>query len=184
MSHPNRQRRRNQTFRLEVLESRVLLSTAGVVYRPAAAVAPLARSAQFTNIAADPEFIGEMSGTFRIVHDQFQFLTSGYVKGKVGGVLAFGHQTTFNGSVGVGEMMRDGRIKYTSGYASIVSDSGANSLQFQVRVAIEGSKFELGGRTESGGGVFAGVKRGTIEGKGSIDRGTGTVYFELTVNVP
>jgi hypothetical protein len=185
MSHPNHQRRRKRAFRVEALESRALLSTAGVVFsRPAAAVAPLARSAQFSNIAADPEFRSEMKGTFRIVHDQFQFLSSGFVSGHVAGVLAFGNQSTFNGSVGVGEMLRVGTTKYTSGYATLTSNLGTNWLMFHVAAAVEGSNFRLDGRTVNGGGVFAGLHGGNIDGHGHINRNTGIIHFQLTAHVP
>ena len=65
MSHSNNQRRRNRTFRAEVLGSRALLSTAGVVSRPAAA-APLAPFARFSSSAGDPEYKGTMTGTIRV----------------------------------------------------------------------------------------------------------------------
>jgi hypothetical protein len=59
MSTLNQRRRRNRTIRLEILDSRALLSTAGVVSRPAAAVAPLARFAHFSSIAGDPKVKSE-----------------------------------------------------------------------------------------------------------------------------
>jgi hypothetical protein len=129
-------------------------------------------------------FKGETGGTFQIVHDQFQVLTSGYVNGKIAGALVFGHGTTFNGSVGVGQMAQAGHIKLTSGYVSLTSQAGANSLLFHVHVAVKGSKFKLAGRTVGGGGVFAGLQQGTITGKGSFRRSNGTIDFELTVHVP
>jgi hypothetical protein len=160
------------------------MSTAGVVSHPAAAVAPLARSARFSSIAVDPVFKGETGGTFHIMHNQFQFLTSGFVNGQIAGALVFGNGTTFNGSVDVGQMTQAGHIKLTSGYVSLTSNGGANSLLFHVRVGVKGSKFTFGGRTVGGGGVFAGLQAGKIEGRGSFHRSTGTIDFELTVHVP
>src|SRR5262245_21797256 len=60
MSYLNRQRCRNRTLRVEVLESRALLSTAGVVSRPAALVAPQAPLAHASRIAQDPEYTSKM----------------------------------------------------------------------------------------------------------------------------
>ena len=52
MTGPNHKQRRSRTFRVEILESRRLMSTAGLVSRPAAVVAPLARPAVFASTAA------------------------------------------------------------------------------------------------------------------------------------
>jgi hypothetical protein len=187
MSQPNLRRRRNRTFRLEVLECRALLSTAGVVFRPAAAVPPVARVAQFSNIGGDPEFKGEMGGTFQETAGGIEFKTSGFVEGKFKGVRVFGHQTKFNGTADF--TARAGNTtKYTSGTGDLTSQPVApgnpNVLIVTFHVTVHGNELKISGKTGTGYGALAGAKKGTIEGKGSVDRNNGTITIELTVKVP
>jgi hypothetical protein len=179
MSHPNHERRRNQTFRVELLESRALLSTAGVVSRPAAAIAPLARSAHFSSIAGDPKYMGKMKGEFRVTPDEIQFSTSG----KVSGTAFDGGHSTFNG-IAVTGVKSNGKITYTKGAADLANHDQSNMLTSIFKVTVHKDHFTLDGVTGSGSGDFATAHQGTIKGVGAIHPKTGTIEFVLTVHVP
>jgi hypothetical protein len=180
MSHSNHQRRRSRTFRVEVLESRTLLSTAGVVSRPGAAVAPLARVAQFSKIGGDPKFEGQLKGTFRVTEGgRFEFTASGYLSGK-----PFGNLSEFAGTAHTGKTS-GGKTTYTSGAGTITNQSGTNQLIVQsFKVTVHGTKFAISGTTGLGVGDLKGVKKGKIDGHGSIDRATGSIHVDITVEVP
>jgi hypothetical protein len=179
MSHPNHQRRRNRTFRVEVLESRQLLSTAGVVSRAGAAVAPLARSAHFSSIAGDPEYKGKMKGDFTVTPDEIQFSTSG----KVSGTAFEGGHSTFNG-IAVTGVKASGKITYTKGGADLANHDQSNMLMAIFKVTVHKDHFTLDGVTGPGSGDFATAPQGKIKGKGAINPKTGTIEFILTVHVP
>jgi hypothetical protein len=187
MSHPNHQRRRNRTFRVEVLESRVLLSTAGVVSRPAAAVAPGARFAQVSSIAGDPKYEGVMTGTGGLPEatKEVHFFTSGAISSKTTtgpGVDAFdGGASEFKGGADT-ETMKNGKIKYKNGFADIISPDGTNMLTVKFTGLRQMDSFTLQGEVLLGQGVFKRAK-GTFSAEGAFIPQQGTAVIMLKLNV-
>jgi hypothetical protein len=165
MSHPNHQRRRNQTFRVEALESRALLSTAGVVSRPAAAVAPLARFAQFSNTAEDPKLTGTFAGT--ISHPEphrYKFET-------VGTVVSSEPNSVAGQAFAGGESKMDVNVHGNKGHAILADPSGSSLLKVNFTVQHlnpETGKFTLKGDKIFSTGVFKGAK-GTFEAHGDLN---------------
>jgi hypothetical protein len=182
MTHSNHQRRRNRTIRLEILESRTLLSTAGVVSRPGAAVAPLARVAQFSNIAGDPKFKGTMDGFATLSPNGLVFSTSGDLAHKSGKNPhgAFGNGSSFTGNA-TGAATKGKKTTYKPGKLE-VDDASNNGLRASIEVIVEGTEFKVKGTIHSGVGKLSNAKNGgTIHGTGTINQATGAISIELTV---
>jgi hypothetical protein len=187
MNHRNHQRRRDRTFRVEVLESRVLLNTAGFVSRPAAAVAPGVRFAQVSSITGDPKYEGVLTGTGGLpeVTKQIHFFTIGAISSKTTtglGVDAFdGGASEFKG-VADTEKMKNGKIKYKDGFADIISPDGANMLTLKFTGLRQLDNFTLEGEVLVGKGVFKRAK-GTFAADGAFVPQQGTAVMTLKLNV-
>jgi hypothetical protein len=175
MSQLNHQRRRNRTFRVEALESRALLSTAAVVARPAAAVAPLARFAP-SSIAGDPAYSATFEGTL-IRSDRkkeviLTFSTVGTVSSNPttgpGSQTFAGGSSTFKGEVERFESK--GTVKYINGTGDVISPSGTDELGIRFHGTKSTKTFSWTGHVFSGKGVFDRAM-GTFSGAGTF---TGT----------
>jgi hypothetical protein len=168
MRVPNHRGRRNRTFRVEVLESRALLNIAGVVSRPAAAIAPLARFAQFSSVAGDPTFKGTMRG-------KFQFTGPNAIKFKTKGTMEpapFAKaMSTFSGTAtAVPVVNADGSLGgylYTNGNATLTSFNGMNRIHVNFK-GFEGPtrKLELEGFVLLGEGRVG--TGGTFSASGTV----------------
>jgi hypothetical protein len=165
MSHPNHRRRPNRTFRVEALESRALLSTAGVICRPAAAIAPLER---VSPVAGDPKLTGDVVG--KLVSsgpNQVTFKTTGPVTGGHGFA---GGKATFNGVMNA--RPGHGEIKYSNGSAKLTSGNGVYLYGIDDVIATEiKGHLMLDGKVLTAGleratGKF--VATGTIDAKGQV----------------
>ncbi len=90
MSIPRHQQRRNRTLRVEVLESRELLSTAGPASRTVAAIARMSHFVVFSGRSEATVIQGNLQGTGHLVGaaaNQIQFSSGGFVTGGPLGVL-------------------------------------------------------------------------------------------------
>jgi hypothetical protein len=164
------------------------LSTSGVVSRPAAAVAPLARVARFSSIAGDPTFEGEkMGGKFNV---NLSTLTLTFkTKGTVRPAPFAKFISTFHGTA-TAIHMANGGFLYTNGRATVFSLS-LNGNRHAVHIDFQGiqqakGKLELEGtvvRGEGGvgaGGMFSASGHVTHLGKG-IGRVNMKIMFDATL---
>jgi hypothetical protein len=166
MSHPNHERRRNRTFRVEVLESRALLSTAGAVSRPAAVVAPPAPFAQLSSIAGDPVLMGTA------IKGKLSSAKAGKVTFKVTGAISGGlgfngEKATLAGEMNVAAKTAKDVIDYNNGSATLTG-MGLYAFTIDNVVARErGVRFEMTGII-SGAGFDRST--GTFDAKGTIEK--------------
>jgi hypothetical protein len=179
MSNPNHKQRRSRTFRVEVLESRELLSTAGIVSRPAAAVAPLERFALSSGIPAVKTvrtIKGSLTGTGDLTYEV------GRKSGTVS-AMATGNETELGGNATVFlhanfTVEKNGELKYKAVQAAFVNGDG----QITSRVTWEphGEHFQLKGTVESGTGRFEKAK-GSFNAGGKLVPSTQT--FSITIEI-
>lgn len=174
MSQSKHQRRLNRTFRVEALESRALLSTAGVVAPPAAAIARLARVA---SSGGDPNFTTKMVGEWIVPDGQLSVgwemtgavtQTTGDTKTNPFAPYNKQRSNQFIGGAGLREsVMRDKEL-LTNGTATLFTLS-ANPTGLSV--SFEGSL------TPKDAGTKGELKlAGTVAGRGEF-LATGTVHF-------
>jgi hypothetical protein len=193
MNHPNRARSRNRTFRVEVLESRALLSTAGVVSRPAAVVAPLASPAHFSSVVGDPEysakFGGSLSGSKKKTAE-ISLASSGMVSSNPatgpGSQIFVGGFSRFDGRVERTEAGK-GEIKYMDGVADLIDPSGKDKLAVRFHgTSHTGNTFSWKGAFVSGTGQFKGAS-GNFSAFGSFTGAHGatgtTIEFSFKADV-
>jgi len=197
MSRPKHDGRRSRAFRVEALESRALLSTAGVVPRPAAAFASLARSAHSPSIAADPRYVGRMEGVGGSDHAAMRvdFSTTGPVTGISTDVHrqgAFaGGLSQFNGAarVQVSNSFGHRTIKYRDGTATLISPGGQNKLFVsftgtETRIMNGLEMFELEGRVTGGAGIYTALTQranGSFRCNGTFTADTFRVSLGFTI---
>ncbi len=169
MSSLNHKRRRSRSIRLELLESRELLSAVGLPAHQAAEVAPLAKISVKT-------LKGSLSGRAVVTPVS---ITQGTVSLSASGTGGFDFTGSDDYSVN-----KKHAIKYTSG-VGILSGSGGD----QVDVSFTGSGKETGvasftfsvkGPVKGGAGTFAGAA-GKFTAKGSFDGATGVLSVNYTV---
>jgi hypothetical protein len=179
---------------VEVLEGRELLSTAGVVSRPAAAVAPLARFAQISSIAGDPEYSGTFSGTGpdRSIPGIARWSTNGMVvssKANSRAGQAFTGVVQFNGAAN-SRTQRDGTIIFTHGIAALINpltktklDIGFKGSEIRNKIKLEGEN--LHGLNEMFKGIspFTLHPKGTFSATGHIIPATGTIEFKFKIHL-
>ena len=187
MSHPNPQRRSSRTFRVEALESRALLSTAGVVSRPATAAAPGVRIAQVSSSAGDPEYGGVVTGTGGLPEatKHIHFFTIGTITcttpSAPGGKAFDGGESKFNGKALT--EMKNGKIKYIDGGGDIISPTGTNVLAVDFTGSEENNMFKWEGKVLGGVGAFKIGTKGTFAATGRFNRQQGTVDIGLVIHV-
>src|SRR5262249_45338373 len=123
VSSLNHQRRRSRTFRVELLESRALLSAAGLVSRPATAVASMARIAAFSSTAT-PEFSTDPTGSFKgKVHPH-----STGISIKTTGVFDGVADTVFHGAAKYTQGATPDKIHFVKGKAVLVTPNKHTDL--------------------------------------------------------
>ena len=174
MSHSNHQRRANRTFRVEALEPRALLSTAGVVSRPAAAIAPLARVA---SSPGDPNFTTKMVGEWIVPQGQLSVgwemtgavtQTTGDTKTNPFAPYNKQRSNQFVGGAGLRESLLRDKELLTNGTATLFTLSASPT---GLKVSFEGSL------TPKNAGTIGELKlAGTVAGRGEF-HATGTVHF-------
>jgi hypothetical protein len=158
MSNSSHKQRRSRTFHAEVLEPRALLSTSGLVSRPAHAVAPLARLAVSQShvdveLGKDPEFSGTFKGTGLLVQDSVIINSSGTVK-----QLGTG-KSGFNG--GVVYSNNGGFLKVTGG-SVILANLKFNNHMHNTDLTLKPSS---GTGLEHGGKISFNNVRGSVTGE-------------------
>jgi hypothetical protein len=183
MSVLNHQQVRSRTFRVEVLESRELLSTGGLVSHPAAAVAPLARAALFYRpfdaFTTSTKLIsGSLTGQAVVMpitkaKGTASFRSSGSVIGT----------STFDGSVSYSVDKSD-TVKDTHGKATLADSSGdAIHVSFAGSGQKTGANFSLtaNGSVKGGTKTYTGAKGTFFFSKGSFNDLTGAFSARLTI---
>jgi hypothetical protein len=165
MSHPNHQRRRNRTFRVEGLESRELLSAVGVPAHHVAEVAPLVRK--------DPKIKGKTHGPVT------NFGTgSGAINITAtfssGGKLEHLGKSTFDGTVTYSINGTGKEVTFSTGTANLQADNSTDVI----RVSFDGigkvtskskmeSSFSWAGNVVGGTGIYANAT-GPFTAKGDL----------------
>jgi hypothetical protein len=176
MSKPNHKQRRSRWFCAEALERRELLSTAGLVSRPPAAVAPLPR---FALSSAIPELTISAS----LIDDGRLFPKAG---GKTGEARAGGSVEVpeFGGIKPSSEfflqvdysVVTGGLLKFEKGYATLMNTAkgGMHGHRLDLLKASsfkwvnQGHNFVVEGDVTSGRGKFENAK-GTFSATGTFD---------------
>lgn len=123
MIGPNHKLRRSQTFRVEILESRALMSTAGLASRPAAAFAPLARPAVFASTAA-AELGIDPNGSF---HGKVEPHSTGISIKTTGDFGDIGH-TAFHGAANYTKGATANAINFVNGKAILATENKHTDL--------------------------------------------------------
>jgi hypothetical protein len=183
MSHPNHQRRRNRTIRLEILESRTLLSAVGVPAHHVAEVAPLVRK--------DPKITGTLEGSLT------KFSPGAGVIGTAtfgckGKLKDFSHKSLFLGSVEYLVTQNAKDVTYTSSGSQSLTDENNNADTILVNFTGHGevtnkkeskATFEWNGSVSGGTGKYANMT-GTFHAKGDLFGNTFKMKATLKVTIP
>jgi len=167
---------RSRKFRLELLESRELLSAAGLPAHQIADVSPLARTHR--------EIIkGSLSGQ-ESVHPIT--ISQGTASFRGSGTTTVLGSVTFNGSVSY-SVNKHHALKYTNGVGTLADLSGD-----QIDVSFSGSgrqtgladfTFSVKGPVTGGTGMLAGAA-GSFTGKGSFNSGALSITLTATLKHP
>ena len=172
MSTHKRQLRQKRTFRLELLESRELLSAVGLPRQSAAEIAPLAKSG----------------------HEVLKGTLTG--KGVIRPITTFTGTSSFSSSGSViGPSSFDGSVSYTANKKLAIKYSHgtgtlANSGGDAINVSFTGSGHETGvvfsysqkGKVTGGAGIYAGAK-GSFAAKGTLNGASGAFTITLTITL-
>jgi hypothetical protein len=181
MSIPSQKQGRRRTFRVEALESRELLSTAGHGTHPALVAAPLSRVALVSRTAQDPVIKAKLQGQFLHNGTEITFSAGGFAdlqKGQPTPVLFRGTITHFK---------KTGNDKFTfeKGGAEFF-DQYETDDYFVFHVtggSADKQKFTAGGKTIQGfgaSGIFQGTKA-TFTATGTVNS-TGDLSIELKID--
>jgi hypothetical protein len=187
MSHPNHQHRRIRTFRVEVLESRALLSRAGLVSRPATPVAPLAQIMQrsgFPEVTYSYE--GTFTGSFRYEGLRLIFSTSGPLSGKPSGapfwVFSKGPEYYPLLTGNTESNLEKSKVTFKDGRGALATYDDADKISVDFKGVEHKDTFKLDGKVVGGKGFFPKAK-GTFSAGGSLDRfnSTFTINFKIVL---
>ncbi len=168
----NDKRLRSRRVQLELLESRELLSVAGLPLHPATEISPLAK--------AKETITGSLSGQAQLKPTSF---TTGTTDFEATGNTTVLGSTTLTGSV-VYSTNKHHVLSYTKGVATLTDLSGD-----QIKVSYTGSgkvvaagdfTFSVKGKVTSGTGKFAGAV-GTFSASGSNDLGAFSIKLTVTL---
>jgi hypothetical protein len=176
MSNPTHKQRRSRTFRVEVLESRQLLSTAGIVSHPPAVV-PLERVAHFSRTVEDVKYKGTFTGTggFEMNSDTLiSFTTTGTVEN---GGMQFPGPSTFSGTMV--RVEEKAKIKYVHGDATLTDNMTHSRINIEFSSDLAKGKFKLEGKVIGGTGGTVTPKGGKFSAELSI--GTEFVFSKLNI---
>jgi hypothetical protein len=175
MRNPTHKQRRSRTFRVEVLESRELLSTAGIVSRTAAAAAPLARVAQVSGIPAEKTVLeGSLKGTGTASDGKANVTATGDVPQLGESTLSL--KATYSGAAksGEGNEFKKGTATLTNGVSSVsVSFEWENHPRYA---------FFLKGTAKGETGAFAKMK-GKFSGVGKFLTYTAPDNFSISITI-
>jgi hypothetical protein len=185
MSHPNRRQRRNRTFRVEVLESRQLLSAVGAPAHHVAEVAPLVRP--------DPKTItGTIHGTLQKFSPGPGVATATFACR--GDLKHFSNASLFVGNVEYLVTMNGKDITYTSsGSPALVDENSNGADKILVDFAGHGkvtskskseATFTWNGSVVGGAGIYSGVAPGTeFHAHGDLFGNTFKIKATLKVHI-
>lgn len=175
MSDLNHKLRRSRRFRLELLESRELLSGVGLAARQAAEISPLK--------AKTHEIItGSLSGQGSVVPIT---LLRGTTSFHSSGTMTVLGPATLDGSVSYSANKLH-IVKYASGVGTLADASGDD-----INISYSGTGRDVGagdftfsvkGSVTGGTGIYSGAK-GSLTGKGSLDAETGVFSIQLTTTL-
>ncbi len=172
MGNLDHKRLRSRRFRLELLESRELLSVIGLPDHPAAAIAPLAKPKGET-------ITGTMSGGATLHPTS---LTQGTTKFTATGNTTVLGSTTLSGSVAY-STNKQHVITYTKGTATLVGASGDITVSYTGSgkvVAAGDFTFSVKGSVTGGTGTFA-KAAGKFSASGSNDLGAFSIQLTATL---
>jgi hypothetical protein len=172
VSNGKRQASRNRAFRLELLESRAVLSAVGVSAHHLAEVSHVVPAVHET-ITGSLSGHGVVSPT-SLTKGKTTFNSSGNVIGS----------STFDGSVSY-SANKSHNIRYTKGVATLANSSGdVIDVSFTGAGPETGTSFtySVKGPVKGGAGTFARAA-GTFTGNGSVNRATGAFSIDLTINL-
>jgi hypothetical protein len=193
VSSLNHQRRRSRTFRVEVLESRALLSAAGVVSRAAAAVASLARVAQVSGIPliTKTNYHGTLTGTFQSKSKELKFHTSGPLDGTPSGAPFWffknkgpEYHPSFTGKTE--KKTVKSKVTFIGGTATLANFDDTDKINFTFTGEEGKHTFMLKGDIVSGTGSFA-VVTGSISADGTFNspkKGEVTIHLRVYAFTP
>jgi hypothetical protein len=175
MSDPNHKPRRNRRFRVEILESRDLLSGIGVPSHGAAEVSPLARPAGKT-------FTVSLSGQGSLSPISS---TRGTLTGEASGTAPLFGPVTAHSTASYAAQ-KHGAIKYTHGVATVTDSKGdVINVTFTGSGHAKGTtqfNYSVKGPVKGGVGLFAGAA-GKFTATGTFNAASGAFTMNAKVTL-